>query len=218
MAISKACPATVFALPYCCRLYRLSACSSSCSAVCPRATEKRNMLRKNIKNILLSMHSVGRLLFNAGDLEFLFNLNLGEGLDDITNEDVLPVDERDTALQTCGHLFGVILVAFQGVDGSGVDDDTITYYAGLVLVVYLTLGDQTTGNGAHLRDLEHLFHLNFAGDNFLLHFVKHALHRGLHFVNGIVDDGIGVDFYAFVLCDTAGIGRGTHLETYDDGI
>ena len=56
-------------------------------------------------------------------------------------------------------------------------DDTVANHTGLVLVVHLTIGHQTTGNGTHLRYLEHLLDLNLTSDDFLLHLVEHTLHR-----------------------------------------
>ena len=55
--------------------------------------------------------------------------------------------------------------------------DTIADHASLVLVMYLTIGNQTTGNGTHLRYLEHLLDLNLTSDNLLLHLVEHTFHR-----------------------------------------
>ena len=57
------------------------------------------------------------------------------------------------------------------------DDNTIANNAGLVLVVYLSVDNQTAGHGTHLRDLEYLLHLDLAGYNLLLHLIEHTLHR-----------------------------------------
>ena len=66
--------------------------------------------------------------------------------------------------------------------------DTVADDTGLVLIVYLTLGNQTTGHCADLGDLEYLLHFNLTRDNLLLHLVEHTLHRRLHLVDGIIDD------------------------------
>ncbi len=112
-------------------------------------------------------------------LKFLFYLYLGEGLDDVANLDVVVVDERDTALQTCCHFLHVILVTLQGSDRSGMHHDSVAYDMCLILGVYLALGHETTGDRTDLGYLEHLLDLHFGGDDLLLHLVEHADHGSL---------------------------------------
>ena len=84
--------------------------------------------------------------------------------------------------------------------------------------MYLTLGNETTGDGTHLRNLEGLLHLNLTGNDFLLHLVEHTYHRTLDVVDGIVDDRVCVDFNALTVGSLTSICGWTNLETYDDGI
>ena len=53
------------------------------------------------------------LIFLSTDysLQLLLHLDLCEGLDDITNLDVVEVNQRDTTLQACCHFLGIVLVA-----------------------------------------------------------------------------------------------------------
>ena len=84
--------------------------------------------------------------------------------------------------------------------------------------MYLTLGNETTGNSTHLRNLEGLFHLYLAGNDFLLHLVEHTYHRTLDIVDSIVDDRVCVDFNTLTVGSLASIGRWTNLEPNDDSI
>ena len=84
--------------------------------------------------------------------------------------------------------------------------------------MYLTLGNETTGNSTHLRNLEGLLHLNLTGNDFLLHLVEHTNHRALDIVDSIVDDRVCVDFNTLTVGSLASIGRWTNLETNDDCI
>ena len=84
--------------------------------------------------------------------------------------------------------------------------------------MYLTLGNETTGNSTHLGNLEGLLHLNLTGNDFLLHLVEHTNHRTLDIVDSIVDDRVCVDFNTLTVGSLASIGRWTNLETNDDCI
>ncbi len=57
------------------------------------------------------------------------------------------------------------------------DHDTIADHTCLILVVYLTVSNETTSHSTDLRNLEHLLNLDFTRDDFLLHLVEHTLHR-----------------------------------------
>ena len=96
--------------------------------------------------------------------------------------------------------------------------DTVADDAGTVATVYLAFCDVATSNGAHLRDLVHLAHLHLTGDNLLLHLVEHTDHSRLDVVDSVVDDRVGVDFYAFLLSQLACCGRRAHLEAHDDSV
>ena len=98
------------------------------------------------------------------------------------------------------------------------DHDSVADDTGFVLVVYLTVNHQTTGNSTHLRYLEHLLHLNLTRDDLLFHLVEHTLHGLLHIVDSVVDDRVGIDLDAFALSGTTGIGRRTYLEANDDSL
>lgn len=71
-----------------------------------------------------------------------------EGLDNIADLYVVVVDEGDTALESCSNLFDIVFVALQGTDRSGLQYDTVANDTCLVLVVHLSFGDKSTGNGA----------------------------------------------------------------------
>ena len=91
-------------------------------------------------------------------IEFpLLYLNLSEGLDNVTFLNIIVVDEAQTTLHTGNYLLDIVLVTLQGTDFCSTDHDTVTDDASLILSMYLTLGNETTGDGAHLRNLEGLF-------------------------------------------------------------
>ena len=98
------------------------------------------------------------------------------------------------------------------------DDDTVADDVCLVLVVHLAFGDETTGHGAHLADLEDLALLHLARDDLFLDLVEHTDHGTLDVVERIVDDGVGVDLHAFAVSQFARVGRRAHLEADDDGV
>src|SRR5574344_898982 len=98
------------------------------------------------------------------------------------------------------------------------DHDTITYQAGLVAAVYLTVSNHCTGNSTDLRDMVNLANLNLTGNLLLDDLIKHTLHSRAYIIDGIIDDRVGVDFHAITLSQFAGISRRTNLETYDDCI
>ena len=98
------------------------------------------------------------------------------------------------------------------------DDDTIADDASLVRAADLAVDDIGTCNRSDLGDMENLPHLELGGD-FLLEFrSKHSFHCLLDFLNGIIDNAVGADFYTLLLSSLAGLGRGTYLEGNDDGI
>ena len=76
--------------------------------------------------------------------------------------------------------------------------DTIAHEACLVVAVYLSFRDHGTCHGTHFRDMIDLTHLNLTGHDFLLHLVQHTDHGVFHILDGIVNDGVGVDFHAFL--------------------
>ena len=82
--------------------------------------------------MFVAKHS-GLYIFINKSLQLLLHLNLGECLDDVAHLNVVVVDERDTALQTCNDLLHVVLVTLQGGDSCGVDHDSVAHDMGLVL-------------------------------------------------------------------------------------
>ena len=109
-------------------------------------------------------------------LQFLFNLNLREGLDDVSYLQVVVVDKRYTALKSCGDFLHIVFVTFQGINRSSVDDNTVTDHTPLVLAVDLALGNHTAGDSPDFGNLEYLLDFHLTGDNLLLHLVEHTDH------------------------------------------
>ena len=105
-------------------------------------------------------------------LQFLFNLNLREGLDDVSYLQVVVVDKRYTALKSCGDFLHIVFVAFQGINRSRMDDNTVTDHTTLVLAVDLALGNHTAGDSPDFGNLEYLLDFHLTGDNLLLHLVR----------------------------------------------
>ena len=96
--------------------------------------------------------------------------------------------------------------------------DTVAHHACAVDAVNLAFCNHTSGNGAHLRDLVDLAHLNLSCDNLLLDLVEHTLHGRSDIVDGVVDDRVGVNLHASLVSLLACGSRRTHLEAHDDGI
>ena len=106
----------------------------------------------------------------------------------------------------------------EGSEFCGLDDDTVTDDAHFVTALNLTLADNTTGDGTHLRDMEGLEHFERSCD-FLFHLrCKETFHSRLDLIDSIIDDGIDTDIDFFGLrhlpCRT---GR-TDVKADDDSI
>ena len=93
-------------------------------------------------------------------LQRRFHLNSLEGLDDVALLDVVAGYERDTALEVGTNLLHIVLEALEGVDVASEDDDTVADEACAVVARYLTLTYHSSGNIAHLADVEYLAHLD----------------------------------------------------------
>ena len=83
-------------------------------------------------------------------LQFLFNLNLREGLDDVSYLQVVVVDKRYTALKSCGDFLHIVFVTLQRTDWCRMDYNTIANNTAFVLAVYLSFGNDTTRNSSNL--------------------------------------------------------------------
>ena len=151
-------------------------------------------------------------------LQLLLNLNLGEGFDDIALLNIVEVDETDTALEAGSHLFDIVFITFQGVEIACMDHNSVANEPRFVASVHLAFGYKGTGNSSDLRYFEYFAHLNFTCYHFFFHFIEHSDHCRFHVVDGVVDHGIGIDLYTFLLSQLACSSRRAHLEAHYDGV
>ena len=98
------------------------------------------------------------------------------------------------------------------------NDDTIAHQTRLVCTVNFSFDDHGTSHCTNLGNLVNLAHLDLGCHLFLDNLIEHTLHSGTYIVDGIINNGVGIDFYAITLCQFTCIGRGAHLETNNDSI
>src|SRR5699024_7590465 len=120
------------------------------------------------------------------------------------------------ALVALGHFFDVVLEAFERSQVLVGNDDAVTHNANLGVTGDLALQHIAAGNGTDSGDLEHLAHLRAAQLDLAGLWRQRTLHRGGHFLDGIVDDAVHAHVNAFALGHVAGYRVRTDVESNND--
>ena len=121
-------------------------------------------------------------------IERLLDLGYYEGLDHVTDLDVVELLDSDTALHSGRNFLGVVLVPLEGCDVTGVDHDTVTDKATLGRLGDLSVTYEATGDRSYLGNLEGLLDLCGSGDLLLLDRLEHTFDTVLDIVDRIIDD------------------------------
>src|SRR6476620_2227468 len=117
-----------------------------------------------------------------------------EGLDHISDLDVVVGTQADTAFEAFAHLGRVILEALQGIHTEVVGhDDAVANEPRLAVTSDGSRSDERTRHIADAWHPEHLADLGGAELNLLELRLQHALQCGLDLVDGLVDHGVVPD-------------------------
>lgn len=143
---------------------------------------------------------------------------LDVGFDGVARLDVVVAADVETALLSVRNLLDIILVLLELSELTREDDDGVANDTYFGVTRDFALGDDTSGNGADLGDVEGLLDFSRTRD-FLFDFRReHTLHGTLDLLDGIIDDGIGADVNFLLLGKSFGTARRTDLEADDDGV
>src|SRR6476660_2264208 len=142
-----------------------------------------------------------------------------EGLDHVSDLDVVVGTQADTALEAFAHLGRVILEALQGIHTEVVGhDDAVANEPRLAMTSDGSRSDERTRHIAHAGHPEHLADLGGAELNLLELRLQHALQCGLDLVDGLVDNGVVPDVDALAHRRLASFPRRPDVVAEDHGI
>src|SRR5690348_7014009 len=110
--------------------------------------------------------------------------------------EVAEVLHRHAALEAGLHLAHVVLEALERVDLARMDDHVVAQHAQLRAALDEAFQHVAAGNGADLRNLEHLAHLDQPEHLLLLLRREHAGERRLDLVDRLVNDVVVLDLDA----------------------
>ena len=132
-----------------------------------------------------------------------------EGFDNVADLDVVEVFEADTTFEVTDHFAGVVLMALEGGNLTGVHHHAVTEEAGKGVTGKLAVRDHTTGDDADLGHGEGIAHFGLAKVHFLRHRSEHAGHSGLDLFTQLVDDIVeaDIDLFLFSTSLTLAVGR-----------
>ncbi len=158
------------------------------------------------------------------DLQFLFRFNDFVSLNDVADFNVIEILDGNTAFHTGAHFLYIVFDAFERGDFcrlaffGRISHDAVPDKANGRVAQNFALRHLATGNSTHFCDFEHLLDVHAADDFFLACGLEHALNGHFDFLNGLVNDGVQLDFHTFALSQLSGSCAGAYLEADDDGI
>ena len=123
-----------------------------------------------------------------GLVQSLLDLGDDEGLDHVTDFDVVELLDADSTLHSGSDFFRIVLVPLQRGDVASVNHDTVTDKTALGSLRDLSVPDKATGDSADLGDLEGLLDLGCACDLLLIDGLEQTLDTVLDIVDGVVEN------------------------------
>src|SRR5258706_1232586 len=143
----------------------------------------------------------------ARDLDHLEDLEL------VPDLHVVEVLDAESALETRFHFLHVVLEALERIELAGVHDHSAADDAHRRAAAHQTVGHHAAGDRADLGNLADVAHFDRADHRLLALWREHAVDRGLHVVDRVVDDVVVADIDAGVLGELARRGVRARVES-----